>query len=96
MQENEDSDQQNMPNVQPPLLPQNTMPPDDYYAGSANNQIQNAANNTGMPAGFSGNVEPAAVVPGFGQGGDNFNQYQNQMTEEAALQMAINASMQQQ
>ena len=40
------------------------MPPDDYYApGAINAQpISQAANNTGMPAGFSANMEPAIIA----------------------------------
>ena len=39
------------------------MPPDDYYAPGINPQsMNNAANNTGMPAGFSANMEPAIIA----------------------------------
>ena len=47
MQEN-DSDQ--LPHYQPALLAQPTAPPEDYFGGQ---NINNAAQRTGMPLGFS-------------------------------------------
>ena len=49
------------------------------------------ANNTGMPAGFSAASMEAPVIAGPEQ--HNFAEFQNDMAEDVALQMAINASM---
>ena len=46
-----------------------------------------------MPAGFSANMEQdPPVIAGPDQ--NNFAEFQNDMAEDVALQMAINASMQ--
>ena len=81
------NDSEEIPNVQPPLRPQNTMPPDDYVNANM------GAQNTGMPAGFeansAANVEAAAAI------NPAFNEFQLQnVSEEEAIRLAMAASMQ--
>ena len=89
MQINDESEQQEeqqpvaVPQFQPPLLPQNTMAPEDLNAMTGNNQgIEQAALATGMPAGFGANIEPPQIA---GQEQPNFAEFQNDMAEDVAL-----------